>query len=111
MLKCRILGDTLIMTESLRRKAWGKGEGGTWERSKGGTITSDRLIIDSDGHLGVFHFKFVRINIPIAEREGGQRSDLFQEQNELCWWKDDMITVMSGMTVPNYSLSISSYQC
>lgn len=59
---------------------------GTWERSKEGTITSDRLIIDSEGHLGVFHFKFVRINIPIAVQEGGERSDLSQEQNELrCW--------------------------
>lgn len=58
---------------------------GTWELSKGGTITSDRLIIDSDGHLGVFHFKFVRINIPKDVRKGGKRSDLFQEQNKL--WK------------------------
>lgn len=70
---------------------------GTWEHSKGGTITSDRLIIDSDAHLGVFHFKFVRINIPIAVQKGGERSDRFQEQNKLLV-ENDMITVMSGMT-------------
>lgn len=60
---------------------------GTWELSKGGTITSDRLIIDWDGHLGVFHFKFIRIIIPKAVQKGGERSVVFQEQNELCWWK------------------------
>lgn len=60
---------------------------GTWERSKGGTITPDRLIIDLDGHLGVFHFKFVRINIPIAVRKGGERLPFFSRVDGLCCWK------------------------
>lgn len=68
MLKRPILGDMLIMTE----RVWEgkeKRERETWDRSKGGTITSNRLIIDLEGRWGVFQLNFVHINILIASWE------------------------------------------